>query len=430
MKKLIIITLIILVAAFGAYKIWGKKVLSPQGQAAGAAAAGGFSIPVEAFVVKPVPWDITLNTIGSLAGNEAANVKAEVAGRIEKINFIEGQAVDKGSVLVELDDALIRAELSRAQAAFTLADANYTRRKDLIEIGAIAAQEGDQYLAAMQDAQAALNFANTRLAKTKIRAPFDGIAGLRSISLGDYLDVGSLVTEVVSINPIKLEFTVPEKYQRDMKLNQTVKVEVDGFPGKIFDGEIYAIDPSIDVDTRSIRLKAMVYNNDELLKPGMFARLNLLLEKRDGIMAVPEQSILPVGTKSFVYRIVDGKATKTEVTIGDRKGGMVEIVSGLNEGEQVITAGVVKVQDGTPVMTMEQMQKMQAGNTAKPDAPKEDVKPTETTAEKPAEKLLPDNPFTEEKVDEKTADTPATPKTDLETIFGKDKEKPQPEGKQ
>ena len=196
---------------------------------------------------------------------------------------------------------------------------------------------------------ASLELARARLARTRISAPFDGIAGLRQVSIGDYISAGQDVVNLEDIDPIKVDFRVAEKFLSAVRTGQTIQVRVDAYPGRSFDGEVYAIDPRIDAEGRSIVIRARLANDDLLLRPGLFARVVLVLKTRPQAVTVPEQAIQPRGGEQYVFTIIDGKVKQTRVTIGNRSEGRVEIVDGLADDAVVVTAGHLKIQDGAAV---------------------------------------------------------------------------------
>jgi len=185
-----------------------------------------------------------------------------------------------------------------------------------------------------------------------IHTPFDGNIGLRSISEGDYLSRGQDIVTLVNSNPIKLEFRIPEVYLSEVAIGQTVDVRVDAFRGEPFIGEVYAIAPEVDVGGRSFMVRAQIPNDDSRLVPGLFAQVELVLEQKQNVLLIPEAALMPAGDKQYVYRIDDGKAVRTEVSLGMRQADFVEVISGLAPGAQVITAGQMKIMDGSKVQPL------------------------------------------------------------------------------
>jgi len=290
-----------------------------------------------------------ITAVGSLRSNESVVIRPEITGRIADLPFREGQTVQKGTVLVRLDDSVTQAELAEAQARLNLAERNFERAKDLLDRGAGTARSRDEARGALDSNRASVQLARARLDKTVIRAPFEGILGLRNVSVGAYVSPGQDLTSIDDIDPIKVDFRVPERMLSALSKDQRIRITVDAFPEREFEGQVYAIDPQVDVNGRSIALRAEIPNTDGVLRPGLFARVELILSERPDALLVPEQAIVPQGGRSFIYRIVDGKAVRTEVTIGQRRDGRAEITSGLTLGDTIVTAGHLRLSDGTAV---------------------------------------------------------------------------------
>lgn len=289
------------------------------------------------------------DAIGSTIANEEVVVRPEIAGRITGFDFKEGEAVKAGTVLFQLDDSLYKAESSDARSQFNLAKRNYDRAKELNAKGAGTVRALDEARSQYETASAALQLADVRLQKTKIVAPFDGIVGLRDVSVGDYVNAGQDLTTLIDNAPLKVDFQIPEIYLARISVGQTVKVTADAFPGETFTGAVYAIDPQIDTRTRSVRIRAEIPNDDGRLKPGLFVRVKVALESRPNAIVIPEQALVTEGGNISVFKVVDGKAVQVPVTVGQRSIGRAEILKGLEPGDTVITAGQLKIRNGSPV---------------------------------------------------------------------------------
>jgi len=303
-------------------------------------------VTVEAARVRIDTVVEDLRAVGTLLPNEAVTVAPEIAGRIERIGFREGQAVKAGDILIELDASILRAELAKARADLTLARANHERAITLAGQGMGTLRARDEALGAFQAAQANLALAEARLQKTTLKAPLSGVVGLRSVSAGAYVAAGERIVELADIDPIKLDFRVPELALSSVRRGQRVRVTLDALPGKTFEGEIYAIDPVVDVAGRAIRLRARIPNPGGALSPGLFARVQLVVERRENAMLVPESAIFSREDKQFVYRVIDGRAVRTAVVLGQRMPGFVEVRAGLARDAQVVTAGQQQLRDG------------------------------------------------------------------------------------
>jgi membrane fusion protein (multidrug efflux system) len=238
------------------------------------------------------------------------------------------------------------------QASLELSRANYDRALDLLQRGAGTTKARDEALAELRADEAGLHLSRARLDKTVITAPFDGVVGLRKVSVGDFVNVGQDMVNLEQIHPLKADFRVAEVYLAAVRPGQRIELAVDAFPGENFAGEVYAIDPLIDESGRSIVLRARLPNEDGRLRPGLFARVTLVLNERNDALQIPEQALVPQGQEQFVFRVVDGKAALTKVAVGIRREGMVEIIEGLGPQDQVVTAGQLKIRDGAPVQPL------------------------------------------------------------------------------
>lgn len=321
---------------------------APQGKESKAPEAP-LAMPVEAAAVEVGAIASEVAAVGTLRSNESVVIRSEIAGRIERIGFAEGELVEKGAVLVILDDSVYRAELADKQASFNLSRRNFDRAQELFARGAGSERVRDEARASLESTEAAVNLAKVRLDKTRIAAPFRGILGLRKVSVGDYITPGQDLVNLEDIDPIKLDARIPERYLGALQPGQRIRFEVDAFPGAEFEGAVYAIDPQIDASGRSIAIRARIPNRDRRLKPGLFARVTLVLTRRENAVIVPEQAIVPQGDRRFVFKVVDGKAVLTQVTTGQRRAGRVEIVGGLAPADVVVTAGQLKIRDGAEV---------------------------------------------------------------------------------
>jgi membrane fusion protein (multidrug efflux system) len=313
--------------------------------------AGGAKTPPQAVAVEAAR--VTLDTVvediravGTLRPNEAVTVAPEIAGRIERIAFREGQTVNAGDALVELDASILRAERAKARSDLTLARANHDRAITLASQGMGTVRARDEALGAFQAAEANFALAEARLQKATLRAPLSGVVGLRTISVGAYVAPGERIVELADIDPIKLDFRVPELALSNVRRGQRVRITVDALPDKEFEGDIYAIDPIVDVSGRAIRLRARIPNPNGELSPGLFARVVLVVERRENALLVPESAIFAKGDQQLVYRVVDGRAVQTVVMLGKRRPGQVEIRSGLGRDALVVTAGHQQIREG------------------------------------------------------------------------------------
>lgn len=342
------------IAGVGALSYWAgaqKSASSPGAAAASApkAASGPPPVVVEAARVSTVQLPQSLNAVGSLRSDETIVLRPEIAGRVSQINFREGEPVAKGQVLVKLDDSVQQADLDRARANLTLSKTKHERSIDLRNKGFISSQALDEAENNLKVAQADSELMNARISKATIRAPFSGTIGLRQISVGDYVKEGQDMVNLESLDPLKVDFRVPELALSQVSNGQMLQITLDAIPDKTYDGKVVAINPLIDANGRSIVIRAQVPNRDGRLRPGMFARVRLFTSTSKDTLVVAEESLFPLGDDKYVYKVVDGKAMRQKIEIGQRREGRVEVVNGLAPEDVVVTAGVIKLRDGAPV---------------------------------------------------------------------------------
>lgn len=359
-RSIYAILVVLLAAVFigGAYWFFALRPAQMAGGPGRSGAGGppaGFAMPVEAAAVRVGTSQREVLAVGSLRSNESVTIRPEVAGRIARINFSEGEKVKSGQVLVQIDASVPKAELAQAQAALALSRSNFERAEELMRRGAGTQRAFDEARAHLRTDEATVQLAEARLEKYAIAAPFDGIVGLRRVSVGDFVSAGTEIVNLEQIDPVKVDFRVPEVFLAGVRQGQPIVVTVDALPGREFRGEVFAIDPLVDASGRSIVIRARVANPGDTLRPGLFARVVLTLEERANAIFVPEQALVPVGDQHFVFKVVDGRqpgmraVSYVPVTLGQRQRGEVEILSGLQAGDMVVTAGVLKIRDGMPV---------------------------------------------------------------------------------
>jgi membrane fusion protein, multidrug efflux system len=343
----------------------------PVGTPAGAAAGGGAGAggpprppTVESAKVEIMKLTDDTQAVGSLKSRQGVTLRPEVSGRITQLNFKDGERVRKGQLLVQFDDQLQVAQVKQSQAELSIAMANHKRNQELVAQNFISKRSVDESAANLEVAQAKLSLSQATASRLKITAPFDGMTGIRTVNVGDYLKDGGDIVNIEDIAAVFVDFRLPERFQSKVKKGQTAQVDMDALPGRKFTAVIQAIDPMLDANGRSVGIRACIDNRQNQLRPGMFARVNAVFSERDNAIVVPEEAIVPQGGKQFVIKLLDGankgtdKETKTtqrvEVKVGIRKPGKVEILEGLAEGDEIITAGQQRVQkDGTAVKVVE-----------------------------------------------------------------------------
>lgn len=303
---------------------------------------------VSAKILQPRVFDDNLTLSGTLEANEQVDIRSEVSGIVESINFDEGSNVKKGQILFRVNDIELRAQLSKASTAQKLAAENARRAKLLLEKEAISQEEYEILNADALSARAQTQLINAQLSKAVVRAPFSGKIGLRSISKGTYVTPATVVAKLVNINQIKITFSIPEKYASQMKIGSEITFTVAGDATK-HSAKIYAIEPKIEVATRTLKLRAVTQNDKEQLLPGTFANVDLPLQTIKDAILVPTQVLIPIqnGKKVFVYR--GGVAKEVIVETGARTKDDVLVTSGLSIGDTILTTGVMTLKDGAPV---------------------------------------------------------------------------------
>ncbi len=324
----------------------GKTVEKGRGK-------GGGAVPVEAAMARGAKTTTDIRAIGSLRSDEGVQIASEIAGRIAEVPFLEGGLVNAGDILAKIDDSLAQAELADAKARYDLAQANNDRAKQLSRTGNVTEKAIDEAAATYEIARAALELQRVRVSKHVVVAPFAGRVGLRKVSPGGFVAIGTPIVNLEKIDFLKVDFKLPELFLASVAVGQEVDIAVDAHPGKLFKGEIYAIDPQVDVNGRALALRARVPNPDLLLRPGLFARVLVKGKQTREVVLAPESAIVPRGGETFVFRIENSKAMETKVKLGERRGAEVEIVEGVMPNTQLVTAGQLKLRNGVGVEVIE-----------------------------------------------------------------------------
>ena len=336
---------VLLVAAVA----WWAMPGSTGATTTGAKGKGPVGLPVETAVAKAMKTTSDIPAVGSLRSDEHVQIAPEIAGRIAEIRFKEGEPVKEGDILVKLDDALAQADVADAEARFSFQKANFERAESLARTRNIAERTHDEARQNFETARATLELARVRLAKHTILAPFSGVVGIRTLSAGAFVAIGTTVVNLEKIDVLKLDFKVPEIFLADVRVGQTVDVGVDALPKRTFKARIYAIDPLIDVNGRALQIRASLDNPEGVLRPGLFARVLVKGRTEREIVLVPESAVVPRVGETFIFRVEDGKAVESKVDLGTRRSGMVEITSGLLDGATIVVAGHQRLKNGAAV---------------------------------------------------------------------------------
>jgi membrane fusion protein, multidrug efflux system len=351
-RKAVALGALALAAGAGAFGYLHLDHEAEQAQTA-AAQEGPAAIAVEAAEVEVDQVVDAMTVAGNMRSDESANISTEIEGRVQGVHFTEGQTVEHGALLFTLDDTVYRAELATAEANLQLSERNSERAVELLQRNAGTVRARDEAQAQLAINRAEVDLARARLDKTRITAPFAGVVGLREVSVGGYVSPGQDLVNLEDIDPIKVDFPVPERALSAIEVGQPIEVTVAAWPGRTFEGEVYAIDPQIDAQGRSIAVRATIDNGERLLRPGLFAAVRLITARREQALLVPEQAIFAQQGRPYVYRVVDGVARLTEVTLGGRRVGQAEITAGLTAGDVVVTAGQIKLHDGADVRVID-----------------------------------------------------------------------------
>ncbi|MDR0716206.1 MAG: efflux RND transporter periplasmic adaptor subunit [Azoarcus sp.] len=339
-------------AGLGAYA-WRTNGASFASSVQAAEAGGGAAeqpVLVELAQLSARRVEDDVAAVGTLVSNESVVLHPEMSGRVAAIHFRDGSAVRRGAVLIELDAAVQLAELQQANAELALAQSNARRIEDLFARKFVSSSARDEAASRLEVARASVALARARLERTRIRAPFDGIVGIRKVSVGDYVRDSDVLVNIEDIDTLKLDFRLPEIFLGRLRPGQMLEISSDVAPGETFPGRVDAIDPQVDAEGRAVLLRARLANDEGRLRPGVFARVRLIVEERDGVLMAPEAALVPApGQTQFVYRVEEGRARRVEVRTGMRRAAEVEIVEGLSPGDRVVVAGQLKLRDGAPV---------------------------------------------------------------------------------
>jgi membrane fusion protein, multidrug efflux system len=323
----------------------GAAAAAPSAQAAGSGAAGAAAGPVTVEVgkVQRLRIEEDAQAVGTLTSRQSVMLRPEISGRIAKLGFADGKRVRRGQLLVQLDNSLQMAQLRQSEAQAGIANTNLLRNRELVAQNFVSQSVVDQSAAALEVAMAQVALSKAQLERMTILAPFDGVAGIGRVSVGDYVKDGADIVNLEDTSQVWVDFRLPERYLAQLKPGQGVDVTLDAMPGRNFNGRIDALDSQLDANGRSLLVRARLANPDGVLRSGMFARTRTLLAVRDNALVVPEEALVPQGGKQFLIKLVDGPQGKLtqriEARIGARMVGKVEVLGGVSEGDTVVTAG-------------------------------------------------------------------------------------------
>lgn len=304
--------------------------------------------------VKQVEWHSTLKAVGNLVAVSGVDVTNELDGIVKAIHFESGENVNKGQLLIELDSETDQAELKGLLAQQRLAQIQFERSQKLITGKFISKSDFDQNRALLDEANASVLTKKTIIGKKRIRAPFSGELGIRNVDLGQYLTPGSAIVTLQQLDPIYIDFKLPERHLSHLMQDQKVNVSVQAYPDKVFTGQVSAISPLIDQNTRSVSIRATVSNVDHQLHPGMFGQVRVLSDRPRQVLTLPDTAISYNPYGDFVFVVESGDhgfiVQSRQVETGATREGRVEIIKGLSRGERVVSAGQIKLRNGMPVV--------------------------------------------------------------------------------
>ncbi|RWU05587.1 efflux RND transporter periplasmic adaptor subunit [Pedobacter chitinilyticus] len=318
------------------------------GPGKGGKGKGGAPLNVDGIIAATSDFSSNIDITGSIEANEAVTLRSEVAGLVTGIYFKEGSNVSKGAALVKINDRDIQAQLREVITRQNLSASNENRAKQLLAKGAISQEEYDTSLAELQALKSQVQLIRAQLAKTTIIAPFSGKVGLRNISMGEYITPNTTIANLLSTNPVKINFSIPEKYVSQLKSNSDISFNIDG-SNKTFSGKVFAIEPGINQTTRTLQIKALAQNASGELLPGSFAKVKLSLSTIKDAILIPTEAVIPVLKGKVVYISKNGKAQQMPVETGTRTADKILVLSGLNVGDTVLTTGAMALKPDADV---------------------------------------------------------------------------------
>ncbi len=354
MKKTLItiavVIVILFLVALPKLKLFEKK--ETPGQAPPGGQRGG-KLSVEALVITSAKLDNKLTVTGSVLPNESLELKSEISGKITAIRFKEGNKVTKGELLLQINDDEIAAQLEKQRYNRKLNQDNEFRQRKLVEKDAISQEEYDNALNRLNTTVADIRLLEAQLAKTRIKAPFDGVIGLRYVSEGAYLSPSAIIATLYNISPAKIEFAIPGRYSTQVAQGKKIFFTIEN-DLTIHEGEVYAIEPRIDPATRTLKIRALADNEKGILLPGQFVKVELVLQSMDNAILVPTEAVIPEQNGKMVFVLEAGKAKGVKIETGIRTNNALEVLSGLKVGDTLLTTGILQLRPGIEVQIVKQ----------------------------------------------------------------------------
>lgn len=349
-KQLLTILIIVVIVVIVAYPKL-KPFLNSTSEASKAALMNSArpKLNVSGFIVKPQELSEYVKATGTLRPAEEVDMSFETSGKIVSIKFTEGTRVKKGELLAKINDKPLQAQLEKLLAGKTLTESKEFRQRSLLDKDAISQESYDQIVTELQIIEADINLIQARISETELRAPFDGIIGLRYLSEGAYATPSIKIAKLIKISPLKIEFSIPERYASEIKIGYPVTFMVDA-NNNIFEATVYAVDPKIDIDTRTIVLRALYPNKNEEFKSGRYASITLKMSQIENAIAIPTEALIPEmdGEKVFIYK--SGKASTVRVETGLRTADQIQITNGLKFGDTLLTSGILQLRENLPIV--------------------------------------------------------------------------------
>lgn len=331
--------------AFAGYRLFDR----PAGMV-----MGGRAVPVIVATVQPVEFADRIEAIGTAKANESVEITAKVTDTVREVNFEDGMEVRAGQILVELTKAEEVALLEEARATLAEAELQYRRIADLVSRGSASRARLDEQTRIRDGAKARVDALEARLADRRIRAPFSGVLGFRQVSPGTLITPGTVIATLDDVDPIKLDFAVPETFLAALKPGLEIEARSPTYEGRLFYGTIRTVDSRVDPATRAVTVRAEVANPDRLLRPGMLLTVEVI-RNRQKLLAVPEEALVPIQDRQYVYQVTDDSvAERVPVEVGRRRPGIVEIAGGLDGGARVVVEGTVRLRPGAEVDILEE----------------------------------------------------------------------------
>lgn len=347
-KNKAVIFILLLVVVLVVIKIFFLTKTTPQQNQGMAVKGPGKPIPVNGIVVSKSDLEEGMFAIGTVMANEEVELRPEISGKVLQIYFKEGSQVQKGTLLVKLNDADFKSQLARQKSSLKLLTEKSERQKKLFELNGISRQEYDEALNQLEVIKSDMQYTAAQVEKTEIRAPFSGQIGLKNISEGSYVAQNFLIATMQQLNPLKIDFAIPEKYTGQVAAGKEITFIVDG-DTVIHTAKIYAIEPKVNAATRTLKMRALAANSQNKIIPGSFARVKFSLNRSGQAILIPTQAVIPIlkGKKVMVFK--NGQALSQNIVTGIRKNKEVEVISGLAPGDTVITSGIMQLRDSMMV---------------------------------------------------------------------------------